>query len=64
MKLAIKTNKLADGRGYIAQVDWSAGDAGEVGTPGAVAYGDTALAASQSLQTRLKAKGHTVIPAA
>lgn len=62
MKLAIKTQELPT-PGYIAQVDWEQGDAGEVGTPGAVKYGDTAAEAYQALKGCLEGKGHTILPA-
>lgn len=61
MKIAIKAAKILSHPDYIAQVDWSQGDAGEVGTPGAVKYGNTASEAYQALQECLEIKGHTII---
>lgn len=60
MNLFIKVKKLRPGD-YIAQIDWNKGDAGEVGTPGAVKYGDTKMAAYQALKELLVSKGHTVL---
>lgn len=61
MKLAIKTQELPT-PGYIAHVDWEQGD-GEVGTPGAVKYGDTPAEAYQALKVCLEGKGHAVLSA-
>ena len=60
MKLCIKVEKLEDG-GYIATVDWSKGDGGQVGTPGGVVYADSAGEAYEIMQNRLEAKGHKVM---
>ena len=60
MKLGIEVKKLEDDS-YMATVDWSKGDAGEVGTPGCIIYADSAEEAYEILQNRLSAKGHIII---
>jgi hypothetical protein len=61
MNLGIKVAKLESEPGYIAEVDWTKGDAGQVGTPGAIKYGDSEIEAHTRLKTLLQDKGHTVI---
>jgi len=62
MRLSIITTELPEEKGcYIAQVDWTKGDAGKVGTSGAVKYGDTKDEATNKLKKLLEEKGHTVI---
>ena len=60
MQFGIKVEKLEDG-GYMATVDWSKGDGGQIGTPGGVVYADSAGEAYEIYKGRLEAKGHTVI---
>lgn len=60
MEFAIKVSQIEDNN-YLAEVDWSKGDAGHVGTPGACSYGDTEQLAYEGLKKRLEAKGHRVI---
>jgi hypothetical protein len=60
MILFIKTKKTNDNSCFIAQVDWSKGDAGNVGTPGTVRYGNTEKEAKTALKTFLESQGHTV----
>ena len=60
MILSVKVQKLDDGT-YMACVDWSKNDAGQVGTPGSIVYADSAGEAYEILQNRLEAKGHKVI---
>ena len=60
MQFGIKVEKLEDG-GYMATVDWSKGDGGQIGTPGGVVYADNAGEAYEIYKGRLEAKGHTVI---
>ena len=60
MKLAIKVELLENGS-YIASVDRTKGDAGKIGTPGAVKYGRFDWEVYEKLQGFLESKGHTVI---
>jgi len=61
MKLAIDTRELTEEKGkYIAMVDWTKYDGGQVGTPGAVKYGDTFDEAYNALRKLLEIKGHKV----
>lgn len=60
MKLGIEVKEIKVGT-YMATVDWSKGDGGQVGTPGGVVYADSAGEAYEILQNRLEAKGHTVV---
>lgn len=60
MKLKIKVEKLESG-GYMASVDWSAADGGQIGTPGGIAYADSAGEAYEIYKGRLEAKGHKVL---
>jgi hypothetical protein len=62
MRLSISTNESKEEKGtWIAVVDWFKYDGGEVGTPGAVKYGDTKEEATNKLKKLLEEKGHTVI---
>ncbi len=62
MNLGIEVKKLSEPEeGFIAQVDWSKGDAGKVGTSGAVKYADTEEHAYKLLEGLLIEKGHTII---
>ena len=60
MNFKIKVEKLEDG-GYMASVDWSAADGGQVGTPGGVVYADSGGEAYEIMKGRLEAKGHCVV---
>jgi hypothetical protein len=60
MNLVITTEKLEDG-GYMASVDWTKADAGEVGTPGGIVYADSPGEAYEILKSRLEWKGHFII---
>ena len=60
MNFKIKVEKLEDG-GYMASVDWSAADGGQVGTPGGVVYADSGGEAYEIMKGRLEAKGHYVV---
>lgn len=61
MQLGIEVKPLLDGSGYVANVDWSKGDAGKVGTPGCIAYADTKEEAYEKLQNKVEGEGHKVI---
>lgn len=61
MKLGIKVSTLENEPGYMAQVDWSKGDAGKVGTPGAIRYGETEQEAHEALERLLETKGHEIV---
>lgn len=60
MNLAIKVVAIQGGD-FLAQIDWSKGDGGNVGTPGAVKYGVTEKEAYDNLKSLLELKGHNVI---
>jgi hypothetical protein len=62
MNLAIEVRKLEDSSGhYIASVDWTKCDYGQIGTPGMIRYADTEKGAYEALKVGLEAKGHTII---
>ena len=61
MQLGIEVKQLLDGSGYVANVDWSKGEAGQVGTLGCIAYADTKEKAYEKMQNKLEGKGHKVI---
>ena len=60
MEFAIKV-ELLENEGYLACVDMTKGDAGKIGTPGAVKYGSVDWEVYEELKNFLEAKGHTVI---
>lgn len=60
MQFKIKTDPLEEG-GYMATIDWDYGDAGQVGTPGAVRYAATEPEAYLKLYEYLKEIGHEII---
>ncbi len=60
MNFAIEVKEVKDG-GFMATVDWSRGDAGKVGTSGAVKYANTEEEAYEKLYSLLLSKGHKVI---
>jgi len=61
MKLAISSRLTDCDTSFVAQVVWSRFDAGKVGTPGAVCYGDTRKEAIDKLSKLLTDKGHTIV---
>ena len=61
MILSIFTYELTKERGtWIAMVDWHKFDGGEIGTPGAVKYGESADMAYTRLKLHLEKLGHTI----
>lgn len=61
MVLSIDARELTEQKGtFIATVDWHKWDGGEVGTPGAVKYGDTKQEAYDKLKKLLEERGHEV----
>lgn len=62
MNLSIAVKKLSsESKTYMAEVDWDKGDAGQVGTPGAIKYGASKEEAYGRLKALLESKGHTVM---
>jgi hypothetical protein len=62
MKLSLTTYELTKEKGnFIAMVDWYRYDGGEVGTPGAVKYGNSKEEAYNSLKELLETRGHEII---
>lgn len=60
MNLGITVSQI-EGGDYLAEVDWSKGDAGKVGTPGAIKYGESKREAYDKLRSTLQSMGHTII---